>query len=100
MIESMTGFGRSECADDHGTVLVEMASVNGRYLKIHARTPEGLAPLGSVREAEIERLIRGRVSRGTVSVSVRLKAAEQEAAYRVRPAGPFFWICQWRVAMK
>jgi len=79
MVESMTGFGRSERSDEHGTVLVEVRSVNGRYLKVMLRVPEVLQS----REPEIENLVRSRVSRGTLTVVIHLKAIGLSAAWQV-----------------
>jgi len=79
MLESMTGFGRGERTDEQATVLVEVRSVNGRYLKVQLRVPEELAS----REGEIERCVRSRVRRGTVAVTIHLKAIASAAAWQV-----------------
>lgn len=82
MLESMTGFGRSEQTSEAGTVLVEVRSVNGRYLKVQLRLPDLLASY----EGEVERLVRSRVGRGTVSVTMHAKAGEEAVAWRLNPA--------------
>jgi uncharacterized protein (TIGR00255 family) len=79
MIESMTGFGRCERTDEHGTVLVEVRSVNGRFLKVQTRLPDLL--LG--REAEVERLVKARLNRGSVSVAMHLKTTESASPWQI-----------------
>lgn len=64
----MTGFGAARRQEDSATVGVEIRSVNNRYFKCSIRLPELLA----AREPDAERLIRGAVARGTVSLSVRV----------------------------
>ena len=66
MIRSMTGFGAAEYLDDRVRVAVEVKAVNNRFLKLNLRTPEGLGGM----EVEIDRLIRGRISRGTLNLAL------------------------------
>jgi uncharacterized protein (TIGR00255 family) len=75
----MTGFGRCERSDEQGTVLVEVRSVNGRFLKVQMRLPDLL--LG--REAEVERLVKARLGRGSVAVTMHLKATEATAPWQI-----------------
>ena len=42
MARSMTGFGRGEAADDKMKILVEMKSVNHRYLDLGIKMPKKL----------------------------------------------------------
>ena len=79
MLESMTGFGRAERTDQAAAVTVEVRSVNGRYLKVQSRLPEELAG----REGEVERLVRSRVERGTVTVTVHLRRLASAGAWRM-----------------
>jgi len=69
MIRSMTGYGTAERTTDAVRVVVEVRSVNNRYFKANLRLPEGLGGL----EARIERLLRERISRGTVTVNVTVE---------------------------
>ncbi len=72
MIKSMTGFGRAEIKDEEKTILVEMRSVNNKYLKINTRIPESLM----VYEDKIERLLKKELVRGTVNLTIEYKVSE------------------------
>lgn len=63
----MTGFGDARHQDERIAIAVEIRTVNNRYLKIGVKCPDSYAAL----EGDIERVVRERVSRGTVSVTVR-----------------------------
>jgi len=69
MIRSMTGYGTAERTTGEVRVVAEVRSVNNRYFKANLRLPEGLGGL----EARIERLLRERISRGTVTVNVTVE---------------------------
>src|SRR5688572_23702574 len=64
----MTGFGEARTQSDRGAVGVEVRSVNNRYLKITVR---GSDPYPMF-EAELEKVIRRHVRRGTLLVHVRV----------------------------
>ncbi len=64
----MTGFGESLCHRDGLTISAEVRTVNNRYLKISTRISEGYASL----EPHIEALVRKRIRRGTVQVTIRI----------------------------
>lgn len=70
MIKSMTGFGRAEKKDEEKTILVEMRSVNNKYLKINIRIPELLTGY----EERIERLLKKELLRGTINLTIDYKA--------------------------
>jgi len=62
MIRSMTAFSRQQSSGELGDLVLEIRSVNHRYLDISLRLPEGLRSLeGVMRESMIERLGRGKV---------------------------------------
>ena len=73
MIKSMTGFGRAEIKDEEKTILVEMRSVNNKYLKINTRIPESLMGY----EDRIERLLKNELVRGTVNLTIEYKVCEE-----------------------
>ena len=73
MIKSMTGFGRAEKKDEKKTILVEMRSVNNKYLKINIRIPELLTGY----EERIERLLKKELLRGTINLTIDYKACDQ-----------------------
>ncbi len=82
-IRSMTGYGTGESVVGHRKVMVEVRSVNGRFLEAQLRMPRAVQPLeGTLREA-----LSGKVGRGSVTVSVNLedtitKAGQDEGEAR------------------
>jgi len=79
MIHSMTGFGSASGQVDGVEYAVEIRSVNNRYFKISMKLPDSF----SEAETEIEKLVRTRLERGSVTLSVRMKVADDQAAYRI-----------------
>jgi len=76
---SMTGFGDARLQDDHWSVVVEVRTVNNRHLKLNARVTEPYNAL----EAELERLVRETVRRGTVNLQVRVERPRRAEDYRI-----------------
>lgn len=72
MIQSMTGFGRGEAASDGLSLTAEVKSVNSRYLDISLRLPQAIQE----KELKIKELLQQRVSRGKLTVNLRLDQAE------------------------
>ncbi len=61
-INSMTAFARGEAAGEQGTVVVELRSVNHRYLDCHFKLPDELRAVEPrLREALARQLNRGKV---------------------------------------
>ncbi len=79
MLISMTGFGAAAGQVDGVEYAVEVRSVNNRYLKTVIKLPESW----SHAEAEFEKLLRDVVTRGTVTLAVRMRICDEESAYRV-----------------
>ncbi len=77
MTYSMTGFARKELAAPWGTLVCEMRSVNQRYLESYFRLPDTFR----VFEIPLRDLLRSKLKRGKVEVSVRftpiVKAGDQ-----------------------
>ena len=71
MVVSMTGFGRGTASARGITVMVEMRSVNSRFLEVSARLPRSL----SLRENEIRDILRKKLTRGKINL---LLAVERE----------------------
>jgi len=69
MISSMTGFGRAQISRDGIDVSVEIKSLNSRFLEINLKLPAIVQP----KEFEIKELIRRRISRGKITVSIDFK---------------------------
>ncbi len=79
---SMTGYGEFRVQDERWNVLVEVRSVNSRHLKLVAKISEPYAPL----EAELERLVREKVRRGTVYLTLRIEPNRPVDSYRLNLA--------------
>ncbi|GBD92753.1 hypothetical protein BMS3Abin05_00328 [bacterium BMS3Abin05] len=70
MIISMTGFGRGDCKNHEMEAVVEVRSVNNRFLDVTLRLPRSL----SAHEQAIKDITRRYISRGRVSIYVALKS--------------------------
>ncbi len=68
MIQSMTGYGRTEAVLNGKRYTVEIKSLNHRYLEISLRLPAVLSTL----ELEIKKKISGKLSRGRTEVNIRM----------------------------
>lgn len=79
MIHSMTGFGDASEQVDGVHYAVEIRSLNNRYFKSTIRLPEEIGGL----EAELESLLRKRLTRGSVTLSVNMRVSGAMAAQRV-----------------
>lgn len=66
MIRSMTGYGRKELKGAAGSFVVEIRSVNNRYIDIQVKAPRSLAVL----ESRIKKAIQEHFSRGRFDVYV------------------------------
>jgi len=73
-MNSMTGFGSASQRDRRMDIDVEVRSVNHRFLTIKQSLPDSLARL----ENEIEQMVRARLGRGSVNVSVSVKSARED----------------------
>jgi uncharacterized protein (TIGR00255 family) len=69
-MNSMTGYGRASRRDRKFDVEVEVRSVNHRFLALKQNLPEGL----SRHETEIDQTVRARLERGSLNLSVSIKA--------------------------
>ncbi len=81
-MNSMTGFGRASRRDRRFDVEVEARSVNHRFLSLKVSLPEPLSRY----EPDIEQLVRGRLARGSVTLSATMKAADEDALPLPPPA--------------
>ncbi len=69
MIVSMTGYGAAEQTENGVCHALELRSVNNRYLKLSIKLPDQL----QFAEIEIDKLLRHRLARGTITYSVRVR---------------------------
>lgn len=70
MILSMTGYGWAQRAREGVSYAVEVRSVNNRYLKLSIKLPEHL----QFAESQVDKLLRSRIQRGTVSYVLRVRS--------------------------
>jgi len=80
MIKSMTGYGKAEAVLAGRKFLIEMKSVNHRFLEISLRMPGMLLPL----EGEIKKRIGEQFSRGRIEATLRVDGdgnAENEGRF-------------------
>src|ERR1700692_2537690 len=70
-LRSMTGYAQSQVNDDRIGLRVSLRSVNHRFLDLHLRVPEGFEPI----EPRIRQMVRERVRRGHLDVTLRYELA-------------------------
>ena len=75
----MTGFGEASTQLDGAHYAVELRSLNNRFFKAIVRLPNGIASL----EAELESLLRNKLSRGSLTLTVKIRLPDAEAACRI-----------------
>lgn len=93
MLTSMTGFGSVQAEIQGVEFSVEIRSVNNRYFKLSCKLPETWASL----ETEIEKLVREKITRGSVSLAARVRIPDDQAAYTVNTAALMRYIEQLRI---
>lgn len=79
MLLSMTGFGEARRETERLAVAVEVRTVNNRFLKVSSRLGDVYAAL----EGQVERVVRERIGRGTVTVSVRVERHSRAEDFRI-----------------
>ena len=70
-MKSMTGFGSGTATKDGITCIVEIKSVNARFLDLFIRSPKQINPFETI----IRGLVQDRITRGKVEVSVSIQDA-------------------------
>lgn len=94
MILSMTGFGDAQREEAGHVYHIELRCVNNRYFKASISLPTELAFL----EPELERLLRQRITRGSVHARVYLKDTSAAAAKEINAAAIRSYVQQLRAA--
>lgn len=74
MIKSMTGFGRCEITEDNRKILVEVKSVNHRYLDVNMKMPKKLGMF----ESAIRGLLKEYIQRGKVDLFITYEDFNEE----------------------
>jgi len=75
MIKSMTGFGQAIQDDKGAQIMVELRSLNSKFLDLSARLPKAF----SEKEIEIRNLISDRLERGKVTIIVDYQRVGDES---------------------
>ena len=76
MLKSMTGYGRAQKQIDGRDILVEIKSVNSRYLEQNVRIGRNYAYL----EEELKSFVKTKASRGKVEIAVSISLIEGKKA--------------------
>lgn len=79
MLISMTGFGSASTRENGFLISSEIKAVNNRFYKSSIRLPEGFASL----ESRIDELLHSRITRGTISFSLRIDRDAADADVEV-----------------
>ena len=74
-LKSMTGYAQARAVENGWSLRVTIRSVNHRFLDLHLRMPDGFEPL----EPHIRQLIRERIRRGHLDVTVHYEFAGPSA---------------------
>jgi uncharacterized protein (TIGR00255 family) len=70
-LRSMTGYAQARVIEHGWSLRVTLRSVNHRFLDLHVRMPEGFEPI----EPRIRQMVRERIRRGHVDVTVNYELA-------------------------
>lgn len=79
MLRSMTGFGRAESKEDNAALLVEIRSVNNRFLKVSSKLPESFLPY----QERLEKILKDRLSRGSVFMEIEYKPLQETPGFYI-----------------
>lgn len=79
MIHSMTGFGSAHRVEGDLEYALEIRSLNSRYFKITIKLPEFL----QFAEGEIEKMVRRRLARGTVTYALRVRGGNERICGKI-----------------
>ncbi|NQU74723.1 MAG: YicC family protein [Planctomycetes bacterium] len=91
----MTGFSAAHVEIAGVSYGIEIRSVNGRYFKANLRLPE----MWTHAEVEIEKMLRVRLTRGTVNFALRMRMAGEVAASTVNAQALQRYVEQARSAL-
>ncbi len=73
-MKSMTGYGISEFQNSMVRVVTEVKSYNNKYLDLSLAIPPFLGPL----DPDLRKLLKKRINRGRVELTVRIKELEED----------------------
>jgi len=92
MLISMTGFGQGEASSGTSTVTVEVRSVNHRFLDLAFKLPRALQN----RESDIKEIVRGKLARGRVSITISVESGAAGRAVTINEAALEQYLSQLR----
>lgn len=92
MLISMTGFGTGEASSGGSTVSVEVRSVNHRFLDLAFKLPRTLQN----REQDIKEVVRAKLARGRVSITMSVESATAGRAVTINEATLEQYLAQLR----
>lgn len=92
MILSMTGFGEVQHVAEGVSYVLELRSLNSRYFKANIKLAEHL----SVFESEVDKLLRARLTRGSIFYTLRVKDTRAEAAQEINQAALQSYVTQMK----
>lgn len=75
MVQSMTGFSRSEMKNGEMECVIETRSVNNRFLDVSVRLPRKLMEI----ELKIKKKVKGKFSRGSMEINISFNNEKKEA---------------------
>jgi uncharacterized protein (TIGR00255 family) len=96
MLISMTGFGTGEATAGGSTVSVEVRSVNHRFLDLAFKLPRALQN----REQDIKEVVRAKLARGRVSITMSIESAMAGRAVTINEPALEQYLAQLRAFAK
>ena len=94
MLHSMTGFGDAQVEEGGLVYHVEIRSFNQRYFKPTLHLPDEFGYL----ESDVERLLRSRLTRGSVTLRLYVRALGSQAAVEINQPAVQAYVAQLREA--
>lgn len=90
MIQSMTGYGKSDAVFNGKKIHVEVKSLNSKALDLNAR----VAPLYSEKEMEVRQLLAKAIERGKVDFTLWVEKDETSVAATINPEAVKNYVAQ------
>lgn len=82
MLYSMTGYGDAQYEAEGISFLVEIKSLNNRFLKTNVKLPDALA----FAEPEVEQVLRKEICRGAVTFNLHMRYTAEDGACEINQA--------------
>lgn len=77
MFKSMTGFSKSELNENGISIVVELKSLNGKFLELNCRLPRAITH----RENELRDIIKKSMTRGSINLNVQLELDANQSQF-------------------